>query len=311
MITARVAAEDRLPNRGCAGGVTLLVTGSHSCYFFLHHEEFEFLFLVDVLYGVPRVWCSEVERPEILVVEKSQSLLILKVFNYYVRRFQLLGPVRYRRCGRPLIPTPSIVSTITLIYNIVTLVRQVNLSRYQFPHVLAPHLAFVFPSKFQLQHSIKRNQISKLRIQAYVYRHPETNPNLSHTASPPVEHTFPPHSHTSILQTPDANNLPPLLPDYPTPQQNHARRFHRLFERNIQVRRKTYTRRDSKTIPPWSMMEITDSGRIESIAPGEKGKRFAAATSTRSTQKELATHRKASKHRVMGGETPKFQQSMF
>jgi hypothetical protein len=89
MITARVAAEDRLPNRGCAGGVTLLVTGSHSCHFFLHHEEFEFLFLVDVLYGVPRVWCSEVELPEILVVEKSQSLLILKVFNYYVRRTQL------------------------------------------------------------------------------------------------------------------------------------------------------------------------------------------------------------------------------
>jgi hypothetical protein len=47
-----------------------LVTGSHSCRFFLHHEEFEFIFLVDVLYGVLHVWHSEVERLEILVVEK-------------------------------------------------------------------------------------------------------------------------------------------------------------------------------------------------------------------------------------------------
>jgi hypothetical protein len=52
-------------------------------------------------------------------------------------------------------------------------------------------------------------------------------------------------------------------------------------------------------------MEITDGGRIKSIAPGRKGR--GSATSTRSTQEELATHRKASKHRVMGGETPKFQ----
>jgi hypothetical protein len=76
MVTTRVAAEDRLPNRGCAGGVTILVTGSHSCCFFLHHAELEFLFLVDVLYGVPRVWHSGVVRPEMLVVEKSQSLLL-------------------------------------------------------------------------------------------------------------------------------------------------------------------------------------------------------------------------------------------
>jgi hypothetical protein len=43
----------------------------------------------------------------------------------------------------------------------------------------------------------------------------------------------------------------------------------------------------------------------------EKGERFASATSTRSTQDELHTHRKASKHRVMGGETPKFQHEPF
>jgi hypothetical protein len=71
VVTTRVTAEDRLPNRGCAGGVTILVTGSHSCYFSLQHEEFEFLFLVDVLYGVLQVWHSEVERLEMLVVEKS------------------------------------------------------------------------------------------------------------------------------------------------------------------------------------------------------------------------------------------------
>jgi hypothetical protein len=61
-----------------------LVTESHSCRFFLHHEEFEFLLLVDVPYRVPRVWHSEVKRLEMLVVEKSPSLLILKAFNYYV-----------------------------------------------------------------------------------------------------------------------------------------------------------------------------------------------------------------------------------
>jgi hypothetical protein len=82
MVTTRVEAEDRLPNRGCAGGVMIVVTRSHSCRLFLRHEECEFLCLVDVLHGVPRVWRSKFEPLEILVVEKSQSLLILKVFNY-------------------------------------------------------------------------------------------------------------------------------------------------------------------------------------------------------------------------------------
>jgi hypothetical protein len=84
VVTTRVAVEDRLPNRGCAGGVTILITRGHSYRFFLQHEEFEFLFLVDVLYiyGVLHIWHSEVERLEMLVVEKAQSLLILKVFNF-------------------------------------------------------------------------------------------------------------------------------------------------------------------------------------------------------------------------------------
>jgi hypothetical protein len=71
VVTTRAAAEDRLPNRGCAGGVTIMVTGSHSYRFFLQHEEFEFLFLVDFRYRVLHVWNSEVERLEMLVVEKS------------------------------------------------------------------------------------------------------------------------------------------------------------------------------------------------------------------------------------------------
>jgi hypothetical protein len=53
VVTTRVAVEDRLPNRGCAGGVTILVTRGHSYRFFLQHEEFEFLFLVDVLWSAP------------------------------------------------------------------------------------------------------------------------------------------------------------------------------------------------------------------------------------------------------------------
>jgi hypothetical protein len=43
MVTTRVEAEDRLPNRGCAGGVMIVVTRSHSCRLFLRHEECEFL----------------------------------------------------------------------------------------------------------------------------------------------------------------------------------------------------------------------------------------------------------------------------